>query len=84
MALERHEFGANQDERLHVLNQWMRQWYDRRPGLHRLPTLTRNCVRKDQLWELSGPATKAAGVRAAAPLFEYVAAQLFTGGDGED
>ena len=79
MAFERHELGANQTERLHFLNRWMRQWYDRRPGHHRLPTLTSKSVRSDKWWELSGPAIKAAGVRATAPLFADFAAEFFTG-----
>ena len=52
----------------------MKEWYNERPGYHRLPKLRlKNVVAADGFAELHSPLIKAANKRAAAPLFRDLA-----------
>ena len=71
--LKQRRLGANKEERLKVINQEMKQWYDDHPGTHRLPPLLLKNATCNGWADLSGPAIKAANTRAAAPVFKYLA-----------
>ena len=70
--------GPSQQARLRAVNAKLVAFYGRRPGAHRLPTLTlANLTNADGWRELSGPAIKAANTRAAAPFFAELAMEYY-------
>jgi len=68
--------GPSRQVRLRAVHERMVAFYDRRPGSHRLPTLTLANLTNAEGWScLAGPAIKAANTRAAAPFFAELAMQ---------
>jgi hypothetical protein len=77
--------GANQQQRLDLVNTKLRAFYSRNPALYKLPAITLKSLVGSSGWaELSGPAIKAASTRAAAPFFAELAAEYFNSGSEED
>ena len=56
--------GQNQQQRLDLINERLRRFYSRNPGVHKLPKITLQSIIGSNGWaELCGPAIKAAGTR---------------------
>lgn len=77
--------GANQQERMNLINQRLRAWYDLNRHAHKLPKLKPSDILGSNGWaELSGPAIKAAGTKASAPFFAKLSAEFFDSDSPED
>ena len=77
--------GANQQQRLDLINTRLRSFYSRNPKLHKLPKITLNNLEGSNGWaELVGSAIKAAQTRAAAPFFAELAREFFNSDTPED
>ena len=74
LLLEERRLGPTVADRMACVNEFMSRWYSEHTGVHKLPKLRKNNLTSSGgWWELSGPAIKAASMRAAAPLFAAVA-----------
>lgn len=71
--------GPNQQRRLDVVNQKLREFYRQNPGVHRLPKLKlQSLVGSDGWAQMAGPAIKAAQTRACVPFLSELANEYYT------
>ena len=77
-----HRLGPNQQARLDSINTKLSNWYEERPGSHRLPTLKLSNLQQTSRWsQLHGRAVKAANTRAAVPFVAELAAEFYSPDD---
>ena len=85
LLVRKREAGANQEDRLRSVNTFLRNWYQQRPGWHRLPWIFAKNLTLGNGWaDLHGQTFKAANTRAAAPAFRDLARHFFRTGSDED
>ena len=86
ILLDRLALGRSRADRMEQLRVWAKDWYDRHPGVAKLPELKVKLVvtEGDQWCELHGVSVKAANTRAAAPLFRDMCAVHFASDSAED
>ena len=85
MLLQKRTLGRTRADRLQAINEYMKDWYKRRPGWHRLPPLRPTSLRDAQGWaNLVGPTVKAANTRAFTPLLRDFARVHFASGSDRD
>ena len=70
--------GANREQRLAAINAHREEFYNARPGSHRLPNIMEGSCKRDGWANLAGPAFKAAKVRGSAPFFRFIAHRYCT------